>query len=68
MEWSYRLLKYNYRWYCQGTEEWGETYALIHAPKDASFNNIRSTLINQRHNEYDHYIDIESVQDLTIEW
>jgi hypothetical protein len=68
MEWTYRLLKYNYKWYCQGTEEQETEYVLIHAPKDASFNNVRSVLMNMRYNEYDHIIDIESVEDLTIEW
>ena len=68
MEWSYRLLKYEYKWYCQGTEEWATEYALIYAPADASFNNIRSVLFKQRHNDYNHIIDINSVKDLTINW
>ena len=42
--------------------------ALIHCPKDASFNNVRSTLFNARHIEGVYEIDIDSVKNATIEW
>ncbi len=65
---EYRLLKYSYKYFVQGSEEHSEEYALIHCFKDASFNNVRSTLFNERYKEYTHEIDIESVKDLTIKW
>ena len=66
MKKSYRLLKYDYKWYCQGTRERASEYALIYAPEDASFANVKSALIDQRHNKHDHIIDFESIEDLTI--
>lgn len=68
MEWTYRLFKYNYKYYVQGTEEWSTDYALIYAPKDASFNNVRSGLFNAKNKEYYYEIDLESVEDMTIRW
>lgn len=69
MEYSeYRLLKYTYKYFVQGSEERAEEYALILCPKAASFNNVRSSLFNQRYVEYTHEIEIESVKDLTIKW
>jgi len=65
---EYRLLKYTYKYFVQGSEEHAEEYALILCPKTASFNNVRSALFNQRYKEYYHEIDIESVKDLTIKW
>jgi len=65
---EYRLLKYRYKYFVQGSEENAEEYALILCPKDASFNNVRSTLFNERYKSYYHEIDIESVKDLTIKW
>lgn len=65
---SYRLLKYMYKYYVQGSEEIAIEYALILAPENASFNNIRSTLLNNRHKEHTHEIIIESVEDMTIKW
>jgi len=62
----YKLFKYKYRYYVQGTEEWDVEYVLLKVPEDASFNNNRSTLINNRYDEYFHCIDIESVEDMTI--
>lgn len=67
-DWKYVLLEYDYKYYCQGTEEWGHTFALIHCPEDCSFANIRSTLFQKRNRSYDHEIDIDSVKDVTIEW
>lgn len=67
MEWISRLFKYNYTSYCQGTADRGVEYALLYVPKSTTFNNNRSTLINSRHNS-NHEIDIESVEDLTIEF
>jgi hypothetical protein len=68
MEFKERLLKYTYTYYVQGSEEKGVEYALIHAPENATFNNVRSTLMLKRHKENYHEIDIESVEDLTIKW
>ncbi len=68
MNFVYRLFKYRYKYYVQGSEECGEEYALLHVPENASFNNNRSTLINKRHRADYHEIDIESVQDLTIKF
>ena len=68
MEWKYVLLEYNYVTYCQGTEDKNYGMALIHCPKDASFNNVRSTLFNARHIEGVYEIDIDSVKNATIEW
>jgi hypothetical protein len=62
----YKLFKYIYISHCQGSEDRGVEYALLYVPEDASFNNNRSTLLNNKHREYDHEIDIESVVDLTI--
>lgn len=67
MEFTYRLLRYNYTYYVQGSDEKAEGLALIYAPKSATFNNVRSTLMNQKHKS-GHEIDIESVEDLTIFW
>lgn len=61
----YKLFKYSYKYYVQGTEEHDIEYALLHVHKNASFNNNRSTLINERHNS-NHEIDIESVEDMSI--
>ena len=60
MRFTYRLLKYTYTSYCQGTADRGVEYALVYAPEDASSNNVRSRLINQKQKEYDHEIDIDS--------
>lgn len=66
MEFVNKLFKYTYTYYVQGTEEQGTEYALMYVPKDATFNNNRSTLLNRRNKEYYHEIDVESVQDLTV--
>ena len=66
MEFVNKLFKYNYISHCQGSEDRGTEYALMYVPKDATFNNNRSTLLNTRNKSYDHEIDIESVQDLTV--
>jgi len=68
MEFEYRLLKYTYTRYVQGSDDEYEEYALIHCPKNASFNNVRSTLFQQKYDENYHKIDIDSVKDLTIKW
>jgi len=67
-EMEYRLLKYTFTEYCQGSADRGEEYALIKCPSNASFNNVRSTLIKEKHVEGIHEIDINSVKDLTIKW
>lgn len=64
----YKLFKYNYIYYVQGTKEKDVEYALLQVPENATFNNNRSTLIQQRHEKYDHEIVINSVQDLTIKF
>lgn len=66
--WKYVLLEYDYISVYQGTEDNNHTMALIYCPEDCSFNNIRSTLFNKRHDVYNHRIDIDSVKDVTIEW
>lgn len=63
-----RLFRYNYTEYCQGTADRGTAYALIYAPADASFNNVRSVLYNQKNIEHHHEIDLKSVEDLTLMW
>lgn len=63
-----RLLKYKYIYYCQGTEEEGFDIALVYAPENASFEIVRSTLVNQRYKKYEHEIILESVIDKTINW
>jgi len=68
MNWVYKLFRYNYTYYVQGTEERDSEYALLYVPEDASFNNNRSTLLNARHRKNYHEIDIESVVDLTIKF
>jgi hypothetical protein len=68
MGWVYKLFRYNYTYYVQGTEEHDSEYALLYVPEDASFNNNRSTLLNARYRKYDHEIDIDSVTDLTIKF
>jgi len=52
----------------QGSTEKDTEYALMHVPKDASFSNNRSTLINARYKKYSHEIDVYSVEDLTIQF
>ena len=66
MNFVYKLFKYRYTYYVQGTEEIGEEYALLYVPESATFNNNRSTLIQKRDKKGIHEIDIESVIDLTI--
>jgi len=68
MEFVYKLFKYEYKYYVQGSEDWGVEYVLLRVPESATFNNNRSTLINERHKEDNHEIDIDSVQDLTIKF
>ena len=65
---EYRLFRYIYTTYCQGTEDRNEGYALLHVPEDSSFNNTRSVLFNERYIKGVYEIDIESVEDLTIKW
>lgn len=66
MNFVYKLFRYNYTYYVQGTEEHDTEYALLYVPEDASFNNNRSTLFRRRNKKYYHEIDIESVVDLTV--
>jgi len=61
-----RLLKYRYRYYCQGTEEEAQEYVLVYAPIDASFENVRSILMNEKYRSDDHEIFIDSVEEMTI--
>ena len=60
------LLRYGYEYHCQGTAERAIDYALIYAPEDAAFNNIRSRLMMQKHREYSYEIDVDSVENMTI--
>lgn len=66
--WKYVLFEYNYITYCQGTADRGHTFALVHCPEDCSFANARSVLINAKHRENYHEININSVKDVTLEW
>lgn len=66
MEMVYKLFKYHYTYYVQGTEEHDVDYALLRVPEDATFNNNRSLLYNERNKEYYHEIDISSIEDLSI--
>ena len=68
MNFVYKLFKYNYTYYVQGTEEQDTEYSLLYVPEDASFNNNRSTLFQRRNEKNYHEIDIESVVDLTIKF
>lgn len=60
----YKLFKYNYMYYSQGTQEVSTEYALLFVPADASFSNNRSTLVNARQKEYDHEIILDSVTEI----
>ena len=66
MKFVYKLFKYNYTYYVQGTEENDVEYALLYVPEDVTFNNNRSTLFEKRYQKHYHEIDIDSVEDLTI--
>ena len=68
MEWKYVLLEYVYYTYCQGTRDRNLGQALIHCPKDCSFNNIRSTLFEKKQRKGIYEIDVNSIEDITIEW
>ena len=60
------LLRYIYFSHCQGTKDRSVDYALVYAPEDASFSNIRSRLMMQKHREYSYEIDVDSVENMTI--
>ena len=62
----YKLFKYRYTSYCPGTADKGVEYALLHVDEEATFNNNRSTLLNDKHWAGQYEIDINSVEDLTI--
>jgi len=66
MEKVYKLFKYNYVTYCQGSADRNVGYALLHVPNDASFSNNRSTLLNAKNREHQYEIDIGSIEDMTI--
>lgn len=62
------LLEYDYIQYCQGTADRGHGYALIHLPKDATIADAKSLLVKLKDRRYSHEIDIDSIEDATIEW
>jgi len=66
MEFVNKLFKYTYISYNQSTMVYRSEYALLHVPKDAPFTNNRSTLYNARHKDYYHEIEMDSIEDLTI--
>ena len=66
MEKVYKLFSYTYTTYCQGTADRNQGYALLYVHADACFNNNRSTLFNAKHIEGVYEIDIDSVEDMTI--
>lgn len=68
MDFVYKLFKYEFSYGCQGTMDKGIEYALLHVPEDASFSNNRSTLYQEKHQEYYHEIDYDTIQDLTIQF
>ena len=65
---EYRLFSYTFTTYCQGTADRGNDWALLYVPENSTFNNTRSVLINKKHREGIYEIDIESVEDMTIQW
>jgi len=68
MEFVNKLFKYRYENYNQGSIHTHTEYALLNVPEDATFNNNVATLVENRHVEYYHEIDISSVEDLTIKF
>ena len=68
MEFVNKLFKYIYYYNNQGTDERCIEYALLNVPKDATFENNRSTLYKTRNNELYHNIDINTIKDLTIQF
>ncbi len=63
-----RLLKYRYKQVSQGTADQAIEYAFIYAPQNATFNNVRSVLMKEKYKEHYHEIDLNSVEDLTINY
>lgn len=61
-----KLFQYKYKTTVQGTDDYAVGYALLNVPKNATFNNNRSTLFNKRHVAGKHEIDTDSITDLTI--
>ena len=68
MKMKYVLLEYDYTTYCQGTADHNSGMMLIHCPKDATFEDVRSTLMHSRHKIGEYEIDWNSVMNATIEW
>ena len=66
--WVYKLFKYEYKYDCQGSDEYGVEYALLHVPDDATLANNKSTLYQKRNVKWSHEIIYESIQDLTIQF
>ena len=62
----YKLFKYRYATYCQGTRDRGVDFALLYVPSDASFNNNKSTLFADKHVDGEYEIDLDSVVDMTV--
>jgi hypothetical protein len=60
------LLNYCYYTWCQGTRDRNVGYALIYAPSDASFANIRSRLVSAYHRQGSYEIILDSVENQTI--
>lgn len=65
-EFIYKLFKYRYTYYVQGSEEQDTEYALLYVPKDATLNNNKSVLFKERNRKYFHEIDYDSIENLTI--
>jgi len=65
---KYVLLEYDYIQYCQGTADRGHGFALIHLPQDATTVDAKSLLFQIKNKKYNHEIDIDSIEDATIEW
>ena len=61
-----RLFKYNYVYYVQGTKEYDVGYAQLIVPATNSFRQNKELLYTQRYERYNHEIDPDSIEDLTI--
>jgi len=66
---SYILLRYTYKYYCQGTEEHSTDYALVDIPPyqwDDSFQYAKDRLLSKRYITDEYEIDADSITDMTI--
>ena len=64
----YKLFKYQYHYYNQGTKEIDVEYVLLHIPENIDIYDIKELLYQQRHDHYNHNIDLDSIVDLSIKF